>query len=81
MTTFARMLPDALHSFSAWADGYAVEVSSRAAQTARPVSLYHATPSASCTLRLTAAEARAIAAELAHAADLADLADEFAKGG
>lgn len=76
MTTFTRQAGDSMHKFRSYSKGFMLDVSAwDGAQY--PIALYHQEEGSavSVTLHMTAATARAMAYELLHAANVAELAD------
>ena len=76
MTTFTRKAGDSMHKFRSYSQSFMLDVSAwDGAQY--PIALYHQEEGSAVylTLHLTAAQARALAHELLHAADVAQQAE------
>ena len=81
MTTFTRKAGDSLHKFRSYSENFMLDVSALCGAQ-YPIALYHQEEGSavSLTLHLTAAQARALAHELLHAADVAELAAKTTPG-
>ena len=81
MTAFTRKAGDSMHKFRSYSQSFMLDVSAwDGAQY--PIALYHQEEGSavSLTLHLTAAQASALANELLHAADVAELAAKTTPG-
>ena len=79
--TFTRKAGDSMHKFRSYSQSFMLDVSAwDGAQY--PIALYHQEEGSavSLTLHLTAAQARALAHELLHALDVAELAAKTTPG-
>lgn len=70
--TFTRQAGDSMHKFRSYSQNFMIDVNGWDGAK-RPIAIYHQEDgsAAAITLNLTAAQARAIAQELLHAADVA----------